>query len=55
MPNRCKKGIDEGARPVLRGTIEGNVATPTIFADVKPDMWVAQHEMFRTGGVRDAL
>jgi vanillin dehydrogenase len=44
--NQVQKGIDEGARPVLRGTIEGNVATPTIFADVKPDMWVAQHEMF---------
>src|ERR1700733_602793 len=43
---QVQKGIDEGARPVLRGTIEGNVATPTIFADVKPDMWVAQHEMF---------
>ena len=43
---QVQKGIDEGARPVLRGTVEGNVATPTIFADVKPDMWVAQHEMF---------
>jgi vanillin dehydrogenase len=43
---QVQKGIDEGARPALRGTMEGNVATPTIFADVKPDMWVAQHEMF---------
>ena len=43
---QVQKGIDEGARPVLRGTMEGNVATPTIFADVKPGMWVAQHEMF---------
>jgi len=41
-----QKGIDEGAQTVLRGKVEGNVATPTIFADVKPDMWIAQNEMF---------
>jgi acyl-CoA reductase-like NAD-dependent aldehyde dehydrogenase len=43
---QVQKGIDEGARTVLRGKVEGNVATPTIFADVKPDMWIAQNEMF---------
>jgi vanillin dehydrogenase len=43
---QVQKGIDEGARTVLRGKVEGNVASPTIFADVKPDMWIAQNEMF---------
>ena len=43
---QVQKGIDEGARTVLCGKVEGNVASPTIFADVKPDMWIAQHEMF---------
>jgi aldehyde dehydrogenase (NAD+) len=43
---QVQKGIDEGARTVLRGRVEGNVASPTIFADVKPDMWIAQNEMF---------
>ncbi len=41
-----EKGIEEGARPVLRGEIEGTLASPTIFADVKPEMAVAQNEMF---------
>ncbi len=43
---QVQKGIDEGARTVLRGKVEGNVASPTIFADVKPDMWIAQNELF---------
>jgi acyl-CoA reductase-like NAD-dependent aldehyde dehydrogenase len=43
---QVQRGIDEGARVVLQGKVEGNVASPTIFADVKPDMWVAQNEMF---------
>src|SRR5277367_2564941 len=43
---QVQKGIDEGARTVLRGKVEGNVASPTVFADVKPDMWIAQNEMF---------
>jgi aldehyde dehydrogenase (NAD+) len=41
-----QKGISEGARPVLRGKIEGTLASPTIFADVRPNMTVAQNEMF---------
>jgi aldehyde dehydrogenase (NAD+) len=40
------KGVAEGARPVLRGKIDGNLASPTVFADVKPEMSVAQNEMF---------
>ena len=43
---QVQKGIDEGARPVLRGKVDGNVASPTVFADVKPSMWVARNEMF---------
>jgi acyl-CoA reductase-like NAD-dependent aldehyde dehydrogenase len=43
---QVQKGIDEGARAVLHGKVEGNVASPTIFTDVKPDMWIAQNEMF---------
>jgi aldehyde dehydrogenase (NAD+) len=43
---QVQKGIDEGARVALKGSVQGNVASPTVFADVKPDMWVAQNEMF---------
>ena len=43
---QVQRGIDEGARVVLQGKIEGNVASPTVFADVKPDMWIAQNELF---------
>lgn len=43
---QVQKGIDEGARVALKGSVNGNVASPTVFADVKPDMWVARNEMF---------
>jgi vanillin dehydrogenase len=43
---QVQRGIDEGARVVLKGTVERNVASPTVFADVKPSMSVAQNEMF---------
>ncbi|HKS73231.1 MAG TPA: aldehyde dehydrogenase family protein [Terriglobales bacterium] len=43
---QVQKGIDEGAQVALRGKVEGTMATPTIFVDVKPHMWVAQNEMF---------
>ena len=43
---QVQRGIDEGATVALRGKAEGNVVSPTIFADVKPDMWIAQNEMF---------
>ncbi|WP_339164543.1 aldehyde dehydrogenase family protein [Siminovitchia sp. FSL W7-1587] len=36
----------EGARTVLEGSIEGNVMTPFIFADVKNDSHIAQTELF---------
>lgn len=43
---QVQKGIDEGAKVALRGKIEGNVASPTVFADVRPNMWIAQNELF---------
>jgi vanillin dehydrogenase len=46
LERQVQKGIDEGARPVLRGTREGNVITPTVFIGVRPEMSIAQEEMF---------
>jgi len=43
---QVQRAIDEGARPVIRGKVEGTVASPTVFADVGPKMWVAQNELF---------
>lgn len=43
---QVQRGIDEGAKAVLHGTVEGTLASPTVFADVKSNMWVAQNEMF---------
>ncbi|MGO9125930.1 MAG: aldehyde dehydrogenase family protein [Terriglobales bacterium] len=43
---QVQRGIDEGAKAVLRGKVEGTLASPTVFADVKSSMWVAQNEMF---------
>lgn len=43
---QVQRGIDEGAKVALRGKTDGTLASPTIFADVKPSMWVAQNEMF---------
>jgi aldehyde dehydrogenase (NAD+) len=46
LSKQIQKGIAEGARPILQGKVEGNVFSPTIFADVRPNTWVAQNEMF---------
>jgi vanillin dehydrogenase len=43
---QVQRGIDEGAKVALHGKIEGNVATPTVFTDVLPSMWIAQNELF---------
>ncbi|NBJ71078.1 MULTISPECIES: aldehyde dehydrogenase family protein [Clostridia] len=40
------KGIQEGAKPILQGKIEGNVVEPVVFTDVTPDMSIAQEELF---------
>ena len=46
LSKQIQKGVEEGARPVLRGKVEGNVVSPTVFADVLPEMSIAQNEMF---------
>jgi vanillin dehydrogenase len=43
---QIQKGIDEGAKTILLGKIDGNVASPTVCTDVRPDMWLAQNELF---------
>jgi acyl-CoA reductase-like NAD-dependent aldehyde dehydrogenase len=43
---QVQRGIDEGTKAVLHGKVEGTLASPTVFADVKSNMWVAQNEMF---------
>lgn len=46
LSRQIQKGVEEGAKVALRGKTEGNVASPTVFADVKPEMSIAQNEMF---------
>ena len=46
LGRQIQKGVAEGARVALEGKFNGNLASPTIFADVKPTMSIAQDEMF---------
>jgi vanillin dehydrogenase len=46
LEKQIQKGVSEGARAVLRGKADGNVFSPTVFADVKNNMSIAQDEMF---------
>ena len=46
LRKQVDKGCEEGARVALRGKVEGNLISPTIFADVRPEMSIAQDEMF---------
>jgi aldehyde dehydrogenase (NAD+) len=46
LAKQIQKGADEGARVALRGKTDGNLVSPTIFADVHSDMSIAQDEMF---------
>ncbi|MCZ0070812.1 aldehyde dehydrogenase family protein [Bacillus sonorensis] len=41
-----EKGIEEGAVPLIKGDIKGNLVEPTILTDVKPDMSIAREELF---------
>lgn len=41
-----KKGIDEGATPLLKGNITGNVVEPVVFTNVTPEMTLANEEFF---------
>jgi aldehyde dehydrogenase (NAD+) len=43
---QIQKGIDEGGKVALRGTVTGNLVSPTVFADVREDMWLSQNELF---------
>lgn len=40
------KGIEQGAKTALKGKITGNMVEPIILTDVKPDMILAQEELF---------
>jgi vanillin dehydrogenase len=46
LANQVEQGIAEGARPLLRGEVNGTLFHPTVLADVTPDMSVAQEELF---------
>src|SRR5215468_10434031 len=46
LSKQIDKGCEEGARVLLRGSIKGTVISTTIFADVRPEMSIAQNEMF---------
>lgn len=41
-----EKAIEQGATPLLKGNISGNMVEPTILTDVTPNMDVAQEELF---------
>ena len=46
LTRQIQKGTDEGARIALKGKVDGNLVSPTIFADVHSQMSIAQNEMF---------
>jgi vanillin dehydrogenase len=46
LTKQIQKGADEGARVALRGKANGNLVSPTVFADVRSEMSIAQNEMF---------
>lgn len=41
-----EEGVREGATPLLRGDVHGNVVEPIVLADVTTDMAVAKRELF---------
>ncbi|MFC4856745.1 aldehyde dehydrogenase family protein [Actinophytocola glycyrrhizae] len=41
-----EQGIAQGARPLLRGEVNGTLFHPTVLTDVTPEMPVMQEEMF---------
>lgn len=43
---QVQQAIDEGAKPVLRGKVDGNVVSPTVLADVHSNMRIAKTEVF---------
>ncbi|HLR51465.1 MAG TPA: aldehyde dehydrogenase family protein [Candidatus Avamphibacillus sp.] len=41
-----EKGIEEGANPIVKGEVEGNVVKPVVFTDVTPKMAITKEELF---------
>lgn len=41
-----EKGIEEGATPIVKGEVNGNVVEPVVFTGVTPDMTLAKEELF---------
>ncbi|MBR3120370.1 aldehyde dehydrogenase family protein [Oceanobacillus profundus] len=41
-----QKGIAEGATPVIKGNVNGNIVEPVVFTNVTPDMAIANEEFF---------
>lgn len=41
-----EKGIKEGATPIVKGKVVGNVVEPVVFTNVTPDMTLAKEELF---------
>lgn len=46
LTEQVERGIAEGARPLLRGEVNGTLFHPTVLTDVTPDMSVMQEELF---------
>lgn len=46
LQNLIAKGIEQGAELLVEGKITGRMVEPTILVNVKPDMAVAQEELF---------
>lgn len=41
-----EKGIEEGAKPLIKGNVIGNIIEPVVFTEVTPDMTIANEEFF---------
>ncbi|HLR75203.1 MAG TPA: aldehyde dehydrogenase family protein [Virgibacillus sp.] len=41
-----EKGIKEGAHPIIKGKINGNIVEPVVFTNVTKDMTLAKEELF---------
>lgn len=41
-----RRALDAGARPLVKGEVDGTLVHPTVLTDVTPDMEVARVEMF---------
>jgi acyl-CoA reductase-like NAD-dependent aldehyde dehydrogenase len=46
LQEMLEKSIQEGAKPVLKGEIRGQIVEPSILIDVSNDMTIAQNEIF---------